>query len=66
MEENKNEQEVQGTKATKKSKPSATYTLTQFEAMIEKLEELKLLDEKDLTTMKGLRQKAKAEFIKSL
>lgn len=62
----KETQEVQGTQVIKKQKPSATYTLTQMTAMIEKLVELKLIDEKDAKTMTEIRGRAKAEYIKQL
>lgn len=68
MEENKETAtNVQGTKEAKATKkPSATYCLTQFNEMIDKLTVLKLIDEKDAKTMAEIRGRAKAEYIKNL
>lgn len=64
---NKEVQEVQGTEVQKKKqKPSATYTLFQMGEMILKLVELKLITEKQKTTLEEIRQQAKTEWIKTI
>lgn len=50
----------------KKQKPSATYTLTQMKEIGNKLIELELLTEKEVSELNTLREKAKERFYKNL
>lgn len=59
-------EDVQGTETTKKQKPSATYTLTQFTEMINKLQVLELLNGNDIDALQKIRERAKQEYIKKL
>lgn len=50
----------------KKQKPSATYTLTQFTAMIDKLLELDLITKVEAADLRRIRGSAKAKYIEKL
>lgn len=62
--------DVQGTEAATEvkntKKPSATYTLTQFNEMIEKLVILEMISKEDAITMNEIRIRAKNIYIERL
>lgn len=59
-------EETQGVAETKKQKPSATYTLTQFTEMVEKLKVLELINQFEAEQLTTIRQAAKERFIERL